>query len=47
MDAAIQDDYDPEIYDGVPVCLQLTGKRLREENLVAITKKIDQLIRKK
>lgn len=47
MDAAIQADYDPELYDGVPVCVQLTGKRLREEQLVAVTKKIDQLVGEK
>lgn len=47
VDAAIQADYDPELYDGVPVCVQLTGKRLREEQLIAVARKVDRLVREK
>ena len=46
MDATIQADYEPELYDGVPVCIQLVGKRLQEEQLVAVAKKIDLLMTK-
>ena len=46
-DAAIQADYDPALYDGVPVCVQLTGKRFREEQLLAVAKKVDRLVREK
>lgn len=46
LDAQIQSDYDPEAYDGVPVCVQLVGKRFQEERVIAIAKKIDNLIKK-
>lgn len=42
----IQADYEPERYDGVPVCVQLVGKRFQEERLVAVAKKIDNLVKK-
>lgn len=46
-DAGIQADYDPALYDGVTVCVQLTGKRFREEQLLAVAKKVDRLMREK
>ena len=45
-DAVIQSDYDPDRYDGVPVCVQLVGRRLQEERLVAVVKKIDKLLKR-
>ncbi|KAL6241004.1 hypothetical protein RBB50_012099 [Rhinocladiella similis] len=45
QDAIIQADYEPEIYDGVPVSVQLIGKRYQEERLLAVAKKIDNLVK--
>lgn len=45
QDTIIQSDYDPELYDGVPVSVQLMGKRYQEERLLAVAKKIDQLVK--
>ncbi|KAK8069003.1 hypothetical protein PG994_005619 [Apiospora phragmitis] len=36
LDKKIQSDYDPEIYDGAPVSLQIIGRRYQEEKLLAI-----------
>ncbi|KAK6085993.1 hypothetical protein SCUP515_00354 [Seiridium cupressi] len=36
LDKKIQDYYDPEIYHGAPVALQLVGRRFQEEKLLAI-----------
>lgn len=33
-DAKIQAEYDPELYDGAPVVLQIVGERLQEEKLL-------------
>ncbi|KAF7586619.1 hypothetical protein BBP40_008555 [Aspergillus hancockii] len=35
-DKEIFSDYDPEIYDGAPVGIQLVGQRLQEEKLLAL-----------
>lgn len=45
QDELIQSMYDPQLYDGVPVCLQLVGKRYQEESLLAVTEVVDNLIK--
>ncbi|KAI4225072.1 MAG: hypothetical protein L6R36_004199 [Xanthoria steineri] len=37
LDKSIMDQYDPEIYDGAHVGLQLIGRRLQEEKVLAVT----------
>lgn len=37
-DQKTQDTYDPEVYDGAPVAIQLVGRRLQEEKMLALAK---------
>jgi len=37
-DQETQDTYDPEIYDGAHVSIQLVGRRLQEEKMLALAK---------
>ncbi|KAL8752657.1 MAG: hypothetical protein Q9199_005597 [Rusavskia elegans] len=37
LDKSIMDKYDPEIYDGAHVGVQLIGRRLQEEKVLAVT----------
>ncbi|KAF9697882.1 hypothetical protein EKO04_004431 [Ascochyta lentis] len=43
-DAEIQGDYDPQIYDGAHVGLQVVGRRLQEEKILAVAEYIGKLI---
>ena len=36
QDKDAQEDYDPEIYDGAHVAVQLVGRRLQEEKVLAL-----------
>ena len=36
LDQTVQDEWDEDVYDGFPVCLQLVGRRLNEEKLLGI-----------
>ncbi|KAF2623571.1 amidase [Macroventuria anomochaeta] len=45
-DQEIQDDYDPEIYDGAHVSLQIVGRRLQEEKILAVAEYVGKLIGK-
>ena len=36
QDKDTQEDYDPEIYDGAHVAVQLVGRRLQEEKVLAL-----------
>lgn len=36
--------YDPELFDGMPVCLQLVGRPLAEEQLLAAAEAVDEAI---
>lgn len=38
VDRKTQDTYDPETYDGAPVAIQLVGRRLQEEKMLALAK---------
>ncbi|KAI9743014.1 MAG: Acetamidase [Claussenomyces sp. TS43310] len=40
MDAKVSKSYDPDIYDGAHVALQLIGRRLQEEKILALTEMI-------
>jgi amidase len=40
VDAQTQKEYDPVLSHGLPVSLQLTGRRLQEEKILALTEKI-------
>lgn len=36
---------DPEVFDGMPVGLQIMGRRLEEEKVLAIAKELEPLLR--
>lgn len=40
QDTEIQEIYDPEIYHGAHVAIQLVGRRLQEEKVLAIAEHI-------
>lgn len=40
QDKETQEDYDPEIYDGAHVAVQLVGRRLQEEKVLALSEYI-------
>ena len=40
QDAEIQETYDPEIYHGTHVAIQVVGRRLQEEKVLAIAEHI-------
>ncbi|KAF2657724.1 amidase [Lophiostoma macrostomum CBS 122681] len=45
-DKKVYDSYDPEIYDGAHVSLQLVGRRLQEEKMLAIAEYVGKAIGK-
>lgn len=44
MDAAVQEEYDPEAYHGAPVAVQVIGRRLSEERTLAIAEEVGRLL---
>jgi amidase len=36
--------YDPDLYDGAPVSVQLVGRSLTEEELLAVTEAVDRAL---
>ncbi|ESZ92593.1 acetamidase [Sclerotinia borealis F-4128] len=44
IDGVVQDEYDPEAYDGAPVAVQVIGRRLTEERIMAIAEEIGRLL---
>jgi len=46
QDKQCQDDYDPSIYHGAHVSLQLVGRRLQEEKMLAVTEYVGGLLGK-
>ncbi|GME23614.1 putative general amidase protein [Neofusicoccum parvum] len=45
LDRETQESYDPEIYDGAPVAVQLVGRRLEEEKMLAVADVVDGILR--
>lgn len=45
VDATIQSDYDPEMYDGAHVSVQLVGRRLQEEKILILADHLASLIK--
>ncbi|KAH6677865.1 amidase signature domain-containing protein [Plectosphaerella plurivora] len=43
-DATVQAEYDPEAYHGAPVAVQIIGRRLTEEKILAIAEEIGRLV---
>ena len=37
---------DPEVYDGAHVSVQLVGRRLQEEKMIALAKYVSEALRK-
>ena len=44
QDTEIQESYDPEIYHGAHVAIQLVGRRLQEEKVLALAEHIGRAI---
>ncbi|KAE8158943.1 Acetamidase [Aspergillus tamarii] len=44
MDKAVYAEYDPEVYHGAPVAVQIIGRRLSEERTLAIAEYIGKLL---
>lgn len=44
LDADVQEEYDPEAYDGAPVAVQVIGRRLSEEKTLAIAEEVGRLL---
>ncbi|KAJ5390505.1 Acetamidase [Penicillium cataractarum] len=44
LDATVQAEYDPEVYHGAPVAVQVIGRRLSEERTLAIAEEIGKLL---
>ena len=44
QDKITQGDYDPEIYHGAHVAVQLVGRRLQEEKVLALSEYIGEAI---
>ena len=44
VDQKTQDTYDPEVYDGAHVSVQLVGRRLQEEKMLALAKYVGEVL---
>ncbi|KIP02574.1 hypothetical protein PHLGIDRAFT_130680 [Phlebiopsis gigantea 11061_1 CR5-6] len=44
-DEVIYNMYDPELFHGLPVCLQLIGRTLEEEGVIGMTEVVDKAIK--
>ncbi|KAH7140245.1 amidase signature domain-containing protein [Dactylonectria estremocensis] len=44
MDGLVQAEYDPEAYHGAPTAVQIVGRRLTEERIMAIAEEIGRLL---
>ncbi|KAJ0414339.1 amidase signature domain-containing protein [Aspergillus carlsbadensis] len=44
MDRVVQREYDPEAYHGAPVAVQIIGRRLTEERVMAIAEEVGRLL---
>jgi len=46
LDRTVRGRYDPEVYKGLPVSLQIVGRRLEEEKVLAIAEVIAKILEK-
>ncbi|KAL7786732.1 acetamidase [Trichoderma ceciliae] len=44
MDETIQAHYDPEVFDGAPIGLQIVCRRLEEEKVLAIAEEVEKIV---
>lgn len=44
LDEVVQGEYDPEVYHGAPVAVQVIGRRLSEEKTLGIAEEIGRLL---
>ncbi|OJJ02481.1 hypothetical protein ASPVEDRAFT_62508 [Aspergillus versicolor CBS 583.65] len=44
VDAVVQGEYDPDVYHGAPVAVQIIGRRLTEERVMAIAEEVGRLL---
>lgn len=44
LDRAIRKNYQPEVYSGLPVTLQIVGRRLEEEKVLGVAQVIQKLL---
>ena len=44
LDAKIQNIYDPEAFDGLPLAVQLIGRRFEDERLLAVAEEIHPIL---
>lgn len=44
LDKTVQAEYDPEFYHGAPVAVQIIGRRLTEEQTLAIAEEVGRLV---
>lgn len=45
LDRETYDPYDPELFDGAPVSVQLIGRSMHEEQLLALAMAVDQAVK--
>ena len=45
LDGKIQADYNPDLYHGAPVSLQLVGKRLQEEKVLEMVEVVSEALK--
>lgn len=45
VDKQVQDSYDPELYDGMPVCIQVVTKKLEEEKALALASVVEECLK--
>ncbi|CAI4217668.1 unnamed protein product [Parascedosporium putredinis] len=47
IDSIVQAEYDPDIYHGAPVAVQIIGRRLTEERIMAIAEEVGRLLKQR
>lgn len=45
LDQENWDIYDPELFENAPVCLQLAGRSMQEEQLLAVAYAVDRAVK--
>ena len=44
LDRAVHDDYEPDIYDGAPIAVQIIGRRLQEEYTIGLAEQVGRAL---